>query len=113
MAPRAASALAMYRLAHRYRLEPLMDLSLSHLVSTLTPRTAFPLLLSTYDFPELHAEVKVYCLKNYWLILSEGEFARCYAEVGEGMWENGGDVLLSFTMSVRALAFVLDPSGCD
>lgn len=97
----------MYRLAHRYRLEPLMDLSLSHLTSSLTPTTAFPLLLSTHHFPQLHAEIRGYCLANCWRIVGEGEVERCFQEVGEGMWDNGGEVLLSFTMSVRTVFALL------
>lgn len=95
-----ASALSMYRLAHRYELTNLQELAMTHLVANLTPSTAFPLLLASFVFPELHTEIKAYCLANYYAILQEPEFSRCYAEVGEGLWEHGGEVLLSFTMSL-------------
>lgn len=32
---------------------------MTHLVAHLTPSTAFPLLLASFVFPELHAEIKV------------------------------------------------------
>ncbi|KAH9824869.1 hypothetical protein DFH28DRAFT_942035 [Melampsora americana] len=95
-----ASALSMYRLAHRYELTNLQELAMTHLVANLTPSTAFPLLLASFVFPELHTEIKAYCLANYYAILQEPEFSRCYTEVGDGLWEHGGEVLLSFTMSL-------------
>ncbi|KAG0144471.1 hypothetical protein CROQUDRAFT_660039 [Cronartium quercuum f. sp. fusiforme G11] len=98
--PTKASALSIYRLAHRYELIALQELAMTHLISNLTPSTAFPLLLASFVFPELHCEIKAYCLANYYAILQEPEFSRCYAEVGEGLWEHGGEVLLSFTMSL-------------
>ncbi|KAI8453545.1 hypothetical protein BY996DRAFT_4582999, partial [Phakopsora pachyrhizi] len=94
------SALAIYRLAHRYELKRLQELSMTYLIGNLTPSTAFPLLLASFVFPDLHAEIKAYCLSNYYNILEEPEFSRCYGEVGEGLWEHGGEALLSFTMSV-------------
>ncbi|EGF99421.1 uncharacterized protein MELLADRAFT_118316 [Melampsora larici-populina 98AG31] len=98
--PSKASALSIYRLAHRYELTNLQELAMTHLVANLTPSTAFPLLLASFVFPELHTEIKAYCLAHYHEIVHEPEFSRCYAEVGEGLWEHGGEVLLSFTMSL-------------
>ncbi|POW08017.1 hypothetical protein PSTT_07787 [Puccinia striiformis] len=95
-----ASAFSIYRLAHRYELITLQNLALTHLCSNLNPATAFPFLLASFIFPELHTQVKAYCLANYFQILQEPEFSRCYAEVGDGLWEHGGEVLLSFTMSL-------------
>lgn len=95
-----ASALAIYKLAHRYSLPVLANLALCHLIQTLTPRTAFPLLLSTYLWPDLHGAIKSYAYSHYFEILREKEFGRCYGEVGEGLWENGGEVLLEFTMNL-------------
>jgi hypothetical protein len=102
-APGPASALEMYRLAHRYGFSQLTQLALGHIVDTLTPQTAFPLLLATHLWPELHAAIREYALANYYAIVSEPEFRRCYTEVGEGLWEKGGDVsLLSpLTVSLR------------
>ncbi|WAQ93377.1 hypothetical protein PtA15_18A438 [Puccinia triticina] len=99
MAPKA-SAFSVYRLAHRYELTDLQHIAITHLCSHLTPASAFPILLASFVFPELHAQVKAYCLAHYFEILSQPEFSRCYSEVGEGLWEHGGEVLLSFTMSL-------------
>ncbi|KAH8918215.1 hypothetical protein BT69DRAFT_597389 [Atractiella rhizophila] len=98
--PSAASAFSMYRLAHRYQIPDLEALALKHLVENLTPATAFPLLLATHPWPELHGAIKGYALSNYYAIVAEPEFRRCYAEVGEGLWENGGQVLLEFTLAL-------------
>ncbi|KAA1076970.1 hypothetical protein PGT21_025638 [Puccinia graminis f. sp. tritici] len=95
-----ASAFSIYRLAHRYELHSLKNLAITHLSATLNPASAFPILLASFVFPELHAKVKAYCLANYFEILSQPEFSRCYSEVGDGLWEHGGEVLLSFTMSL-------------
>lgn len=54
-----ASALAIYKLAHRMELQNLADLALCHIVQTLTPRTAFPLLLSTFLWGDLYSAIKV------------------------------------------------------
>lgn len=96
-----ASALAIYRIAHRYLLPELASLALCHIISTLTLRTAFPLLLSTHLWPDLHSAIKDYALANYDAVCREPEFRRCYAEVGEGLWEHGGDVLLEFTLQLQ------------
>lgn len=95
-----ASAFSIYRLSHRYELKTLQELALTHLISNLNPASAFPMLLASYVFPDLHDHVKAYCLAHYFEILKEPEFSRCYAEVGEGLWEHGGEVLLAFTMSL-------------
>ena len=117
-----ASALAVYRIAHRYCLAELQRLALAHIVETLTvrptsplqsillpfeltpfllqPRTAFPLLLSTRLYPELHSAVKQFALANFVDVCAEPEFARCYAEVGEGLWDQGGAILLDFTLEL-------------
>ncbi|POW03173.1 hypothetical protein PSHT_11745 [Puccinia striiformis] len=60
-----ASAFSIYRLAHRYELITLQNLALTHLCSNLNPATAFPFLLASFIFPELHTQVKAYCLANY------------------------------------------------
>lgn len=57
--PSPPHALDVYRLAHRCELTALASLALDHLVQTLTPKTAFPLLLVSYLWPELHEAVQV------------------------------------------------------
>ncbi|MBW0483747.1 hypothetical protein O181_023462 [Austropuccinia psidii MF-1] len=100
-----ASALSIYRISHRYELKDLKDLALNHLIANLNPSNAFSMLLSSYVFPELHSKIKAYCLTNYYDIIKEPEFKKCYNEVGEGLWENGGEVLLSFTMNLIPASF--------
>ena len=57
--PRAASALAVYQIAHRYGLPDLSDLALEHIMNTITPKSSFPLLLATAVWNDLHALVEV------------------------------------------------------
>jgi hypothetical protein len=59
--PSPTSALDVYRLAHRCELSSLSTLALDHLVATLTPKTAFPLLLISYLWQDLHQAVQVPC----------------------------------------------------
>ncbi|KAK4048292.1 hypothetical protein OIV83_004813 [Microbotryomycetes sp. JL201] len=96
-----ASALNMYRIAHRYGISRLAELALDHIVHTLTPSTCFPLLLSTNLWPELHAAIKAYALEHFDQVCADPEFSRCYSEVGEGLWDDGGQVLLDFTLKLR------------
>lgn len=49
----------MYQIAHRYSITTLAELALEHIVLNLTPRTAFPLLLATPLWPDLHSSIKV------------------------------------------------------
>ncbi|WAR63378.1 hypothetical protein PtB15_18B464 [Puccinia triticina] len=60
-----ASAFSVYRLAHCYELTDLQHIVITHLCSHLTPASAFPILLASFVFPELHAQVKAYCLAHY------------------------------------------------
>ena len=55
----AASALAVYRLSHRYQITDLAQRALSHIIATLSPRSAFPLMLATSLWPDLHGAIKV------------------------------------------------------
>ncbi|KAM0791136.1 hypothetical protein ACM66B_005622 [Microbotryomycetes sp. NB124-2] len=96
-----ASSFNIYRIAHRYGISRLTDLALDHIVHTLTPKTCFPLLLSTSPWPELHSAVKEYALDHFEQVCADPEFSRCYAEVGEGLWDDGGQVLLDFTLKLR------------
>jgi BTB/POZ domain len=62
--PTAASALSVYQLAHRYRIPGLQQLALEHMMSSLSARGAFPLLLATCFWAELNGMVQVLCLYN-------------------------------------------------
>jgi len=58
-APKPASALSMYQIAHRYAMPGLALLALEHMMSTITPRSCFALLLATSTWEELHLLVEV------------------------------------------------------
>jgi hypothetical protein len=58
-APPAASALSIYQIAHRYAIPGLQHLAMEHMMSTITPKTAFPLLLASCFWDELHNLVQV------------------------------------------------------
>lgn len=55
-----ASALALYRLAHRYDLLPLCDLATAHIISQLTPQNAVNYLLCTALFEQLQYAIQQY-----------------------------------------------------
>ena len=58
-APKPASALSMYQIAHRYAMSGLASLALEHMMSTITPRSCFALLLATSTWEDLHLLVEV------------------------------------------------------
>ena len=58
-APPAASALSVYQIAHRYSIPGLQHLAMEHMINTITPKTAFPLLLASCFWDELHSLVEV------------------------------------------------------
>lgn len=58
-APRPASALSMYQVAHRYSMPGLATLALEHMMSTITPQSSFALLLATSVWEELYMLVEV------------------------------------------------------
>jgi hypothetical protein len=57
--PPPASALSMYQVAHRYEMPGLSSLALEHMMSTLTPRSSFSLLLAVSTWDTLRALVEV------------------------------------------------------
>ncbi|WAQ93380.1 hypothetical protein PtA15_18A441 [Puccinia triticina] len=79
-----SSAFSVYRLAHCYELTDLQHIVITHLCSHLTPASAFPILLASFVFPELHAQVKAYCLAHYFEILSQPEFS--VIDMGSQEW---------------------------
>jgi len=82
--PTPASALALYRLAHRYHQQGLVHLSKTQLISSLTPQTAFPTLLATNLYDDLYEHVKAYVLDKWDLVSQTSEFERCCDEVSAG-----------------------------
>lgn len=57
--PPPASALSVYRLAHRYGLDGLAFLALEHMMTTIAPEHCFSLLLASSAWDELHGLVQV------------------------------------------------------
>ena len=104
-----ASALAIYKLAHRYELRELTKLALDHLVTQLRPPTAFTLLLATPLWQELHQAIQAYTYEHWHEILLEEDFKLCFDELGEGKWDKGGETLREFIMLLTpsaATAFI-------
>lgn len=82
--PPSTSALALYRLAHRYHQQDLVHLAKAQLISSLTPQTAFPTLLATNLYSDLYENVKGYVLDNWEAVSQTSEFERCCDEVSAG-----------------------------
>jgi hypothetical protein len=57
--PGPASALSMYQVAHRYAMPNLASLSLEYIMSTITPKSSFALLLATSVWEELYTLIEV------------------------------------------------------
>lgn len=60
-----ASALAIYQIAHRYSLPGLQSLALEHMMNTITPQSAFPLLLATHFWEDLHGMVEDFVVDHF------------------------------------------------
>jgi hypothetical protein len=83
-APTAASALSIYQIAHRYHIPGLQHHALDHMMSTISPHSAFPLLLATCFWDELHGMIQDYIVEH-WQEVSRGEeFETCCQEVAAG-----------------------------
>ena len=65
--PPPASALSVYRIAHRYGLDGLASLALEHMMTTITPEHCFSLLLAGSVWDELHGLVQVRASMSYFV----------------------------------------------
>lgn len=83
-APIAASALSIYQIAHRYRIPGLQHLALDHMMSTISPRSAFPLLLATCFWEELYNMIQDYIVEHWQEVSRNEEFETCCQEVAAG-----------------------------
>lgn len=99
--PGPASALSIYKLAHRYHMQDLSRLAALHMVATLTPQSAFALLLASSMYDELHTRIKTYVYQHWHLVSHTQEFERCCDEVSVGMW--GADAGKTMRAFVRSL----------
>ncbi|KAF7290979.1 BTB domain-containing protein [Mycena chlorophos] len=83
-APAAASALSIYQVAHRYAMPSLAALALDHMMSTITPSSAFGLLLATSVWDELRSLVEDYVVEKWDEVSTCPEFELCCREVSAG-----------------------------
>ncbi|KAK0525628.1 hypothetical protein OC835_005554 [Tilletia horrida] len=103
-----ASALATYKLAHRYGQAGLAELAKAHIVETLTPQSAFPVLLATALYAGLHEAIKRYVYEHWEEVSHTEEFERCCDEVGAGEWgAEAGRSLRIFMQSLLSPARIL------
>lgn len=80
----SASALAIYQVSHRYALPGLMSLALEHMMSTITPKSAFPLLLATHLWEDLHTLVEDFIVEHFDTVSRCDAFDQCCQEVAAG-----------------------------
>ncbi|KAL4399301.1 hypothetical protein ACI68E_003678 [Malassezia pachydermatis] len=81
-----ASALSMYRLAHRYHVPSLCDLAMTHVVAHLTPENATNYLLCTALFEQLQQSIRNYIFQHWQAVSSSPQFEHCCDQVSTGEW---------------------------
>ncbi|KAA1466508.1 hypothetical protein DENSPDRAFT_768178 [Dentipellis sp. KUC8613] len=102
-APPPASALSVYQVAHRYRMEGLANLALEHMMSTITPQTSFALLLATAIYDELHSLIEDYIVEKWDEVSVSEDMERCCEEVAAGEWgSEGGKTLMALFRRLRS-----------
>ncbi|KZT57118.1 hypothetical protein CALCODRAFT_470196 [Calocera cornea HHB12733] len=101
--PPPASALSIYKIAHRYLLPGLANLALSHMMSTVTPESAFPLLLASHFWDDLHNLIEDYIVERWDLVSQQEDFESCCEEVAAGEWgPHGGKTLAALFRRLRS-----------
>ncbi|EPQ27690.1 uncharacterized protein PFL1_04828 [Pseudozyma flocculosa PF-1] len=106
--PGPASAFNIFRLAHRFCMADLLEVASAHLVASLTPASAFPLLLATSVYADLHDQVKRFVYAHWESVANSTEFERCCDEVGRGEWgPEAGRALRLFMKSLVSPARVV------
>lgn len=81
-----ASALAVYRVAHRYDINELCDAAAAHIIAHLTPENATNYLLCTTLFEQLQRAVQRYMYDHWSEVSASAAFERCCDEVSAGEW---------------------------
>ncbi|KAG8990460.1 hypothetical protein FRB94_000288 [Tulasnella sp. JGI-2019a] len=98
-----ASALAIYQVSHRYAIPGLSTLALEHMMSTITPKSAFPLLLATHLWEDLHALVEDFIVEHFDIVSRCEAFDLCCQEVAAGEWgPEGGKTLANLFRRLAA-----------
>ncbi|EKM80004.1 hypothetical protein AGABI1DRAFT_120042 [Agaricus bisporus var. burnettii JB137-S8] len=106
-APPPASALSMYQVAHRYNLSGLAILALEHMMTTISPRTSFALLLATATWEEPHVLVQDYVIDKWDEVSNSEDFEHCCQEIAAGEWgSNGAKTLTAVFRRLRSPATV-------
>ena len=62
----------------------LAALALEHIMSTITPKSSFPLLLASAVWDELHGLVEDFVVERWDEVSASEEFDRCCQEVAAG-----------------------------
>ncbi|RXK37333.1 hypothetical protein M231_05399 [Tremella mesenterica] len=88
--PGPASALRIYMLAHRYRLDMLESLAREHLVGLLNVDNAMGMLLVTYRYEILHRDIREYILDRWSSVKRSNEYSKCLDEIRSGFWGDDG-----------------------
>jgi len=65
------------------------------MMSTITPKTAFPLLLASCFWDELHNLVEDYVISQWTEVSRSEEFDTCVLEVSAGEWGSEGGKILT------------------
>ena len=76
--------MSIYLVAHRDGIKPLANLAVEHTMNTVTPQTAFPLLLATQFFSELRSLLEDYIVDHWDEVSRSGEFDVCCQEIAAG-----------------------------
>ncbi|KZO96303.1 hypothetical protein CALVIDRAFT_564170 [Calocera viscosa TUFC12733] len=101
--PLPASALSIYKIAHRYLLPGLANLALDHMMSTISPQSAFPLLLASHFWDDLHNLIEDYIVEHWDLVSQQEDFESCCEEVAAGEWgPHGGKTLAALFRRLRS-----------
>ncbi|WFD31835.1 hypothetical protein MSPP1_002875 [Malassezia sp. CBS 17886] len=97
-----ASALSLYRVAHRYHIPPLCELTTAHIVAQLTPQNATNYLLCTSLFDQLQTAIQNFIFQNWHAVASSPEFEHCCDQVSAGEWgPTAGRALASLMRNMR------------
>ncbi|OWT39024.1 hypothetical protein C362_03187 [Cryptococcus neoformans Bt1] len=92
--PPPASALDVYMLAHRYRLEELREMAMEQILRNLSYDTCMSAAFVSYPYEELHSKVLAYIAKNWTQVKASSAFLRCIKEVREDVWGEYGPMVL-------------------
>ncbi|KAF8511738.1 hypothetical protein BU17DRAFT_69532 [Hysterangium stoloniferum] len=82
--PPPAPALSIWSIAHRYSMPGLIALAPKHMIEYIQSSSAFPLLLASSKWDDLHALVEDYVVDQWDMVCESEEFERCCQETATG-----------------------------